>query len=259
LWSSLHDRLARAVVPVTEPVSRETPPAPEVASGVFSHHLPKAEVFAGLLAGPGVERGLIGPREVPRLWDRHLLNCALVGEAVPHASTVCDLGSGAGLPGLVLALHRPDLSITLVEPLLRRTTFLAEAVTLLDLENVEVVRGRAEELHGQREFDVVTARAVAPMERLLGWAMPLVRLGGELIAMKGSSAADELAAAQSALRKYGAGTPQIEEYGAGLVDRPTTVVRVPAGRPSRLSWDPADKGGARSPGSRSRSKRRRQR
>src|SRR6476619_4976355 len=126
-------------------VSRETPAVPEVARRVFApDRLVLAERYADLLATDGVLRGLIGPREVPRLWDRHLLNCAVLGEQIPPGSTVCDIGSGAGLPGLVLAIARPDLRITLVEPLLRRTTFLEEVVAELALTGVGVVRGRAE-------------------------------------------------------------------------------------------------------------------
>ncbi len=157
-------------------VSRETPPAPESARGVFPvDRLPLAERYAELLATEGVVRGLIGPREAPRLWERHLLNCAVLAELLPEGATVCDIGSGAGLPGLVVAIARPDLRVTLVEPLLRRTTFLDEVVDELGLAgSVEVVRGRAEELHGARTFDVVTSRAVAPLERLLAWSMPLV-------------------------------------------------------------------------------------
>jgi 16S rRNA (guanine527-N7)-methyltransferase len=204
---------------------------------VFSHRLPLAERFAALLADAGVVRGLIGPREVPRLWERHLVNCALLGRAVDQDLDVCDIGSGAGLPGVVLAIARPDLRVTLVEPLLRRTTFLDEVVAELALDNVEVVRARAEELHGKREFSVVTSRAVAPLERLLGWSMPLVRQGGALVAMKGSSVHAEIEEAQAALRKYGAGAVRVEEYGEGLVERPTTVIRVEATRPSRLGLD----------------------
>lgn len=223
--------------------------------GVFSHRLPLAERFAALLADDGVVRGLIGPREVPRLWERHLVNCALLGRAIDEGRDVCDIGSGAGLPGLVLAIARPDLRLTLVEPLLRRTTFLDEAVVELGLPNVEVVRARAEELHGKREFSVVTSRAVAPLERLLGWSMPLVRQGGALVAMKGSSVHAEIEEAERAFRKYGAGAVSVEEYGEGIVERPTTVIRVEATRPSRLGLDRsaghADKG-RRSARSRSR-------
>ena len=219
---------------MSEPVSRETPLAPEAAVGVFSHTLPTAERYAELLTREGVLRGLIGPREVPRLWERHLVNCALLGRAIGPGLDVCDVGSGAGLPGLVLAIARPDLKVALVEPLLRRTTFLEEAVTELRLANVEVVRARAEELHGVREFSVVTSRAVAPLDRLLGWCMPLVRQGGELVAMKGSSVHEEIENAAGALRKYGAGEVVVEEYGEDLVERPTTVLRVVATRPSQL-------------------------
>lgn len=206
--------------------------------GVFSHALPLAERYAELLAHDGVVRGLIGPREVPRLWERHLVNCALLGRAIPEGATVCDIGSGAGLPGLVLALSRPDLHVTLVEPLLRRTTFLEEAVRALGLDNVEVVRARAEELHGRIEFDVVTSRAVAPLDRLLSWSMPLVKRGGALVAMKGSSVDDEIESSGEALTKYGAGAVTVLRLGEGLVEQPTTVVRVEATHPSRLGLSP---------------------
>lgn len=203
---------------------------------MFSHALPTAEAYAALLADDGVVRGLIGPREAPRLWERHLVNCALLGEAVPEGADVCDIGSGAGLPGVVLAIARPDLHVTLVEPLLRRTTFLEEVVDRLELGNVEVVRARAEELHGSREFTVVTSRAVAPLGRLLDWSMPLVRRGGALVAMKGATAADEVAAAGKELRRHRAGAVEVLTLGAGVIDPPTTVVRVEATGPSRLGW-----------------------
>jgi 16S rRNA (guanine527-N7)-methyltransferase len=201
-----------------------------------------------MLAQDGVVRGLIGPREAPRLWERHLINCALLGEAIPHGLTLCDIGSGAGLPGLVLALARDDLNVTLVEPLLRRTTFLDEAVERLDLANVTVVRARAEELHGKHEFDVVTSRAVAPLGRLLGWSMPLVRQGGALVAMKGASAAEEVEASAKELRRHGAGSVAVFTCGEGVIDPPTTVVRVEATRPSALGLAPAKTNRAKSKG-----------
>ena len=222
---------------MTDPVSRETPPAPDVAAGVFSHALPRAEAFARLLTEEGVLRGLIGPREVSRLWDRHLVNCALLADGIGEGLEVCDLGSGAGLPGLVLAIRRPDLKVTLVEPLLRRTKFLDEAVEALGLSNVEVVRARAEELHGRRDFDVVTSRAVAPLGRLLAWSLPLVRQGGVVLAMKGSSVREELAEADRELRRFGAGAVSVEQYGDGLVEHPTLALRVEATKPSRLGWE----------------------
>lgn len=219
---------------MTDHVSRETPPAPPVARGVFSHALPLAEAYARLLATEGVVRGVIGPREAPRLWERHLLNCAVVAEAVPQGARVCDIGSGAGLPGIPMALARPDLTVTLVEPLLRRTTFLEEVVAELGLGNVEVVRGRAEELHGSRRFDVVTSRAVAPLPKLLRWSVPLVRPGGVVLAMKGSSAADELAGATKELRRLGGTRAEVVEVGAAVVSPATILVRVEVGGSGRL-------------------------
>lgn len=197
-----------------------------------SDRLPLAEAYAGWLAGAGTVRGLIGPREVPRLWARHLLNCAVLGEAVPTGATVCDIGSGAGLPGLVLAIARPDLRLTLVEPLLRRTTFLDEVVADLGLDSVEVVRGRAVDLHGTRRFDVVTSRAVAPLARLLGWSMPLVKAGGALVAMKGSSVEEEISVATRTWGDYGWAAPELLRLGAGLVSPPTLVVRVAGADPA---------------------------
>jgi 16S rRNA (guanine527-N7)-methyltransferase len=222
---------------MTDDVSRETPPAPESARGVFAERLELATAYADLLATDGVTRGLIGPRETARLWERHLLNCAVLTEALPPDTTVCDLGSGAGLPGLVVAIRRPDLQVTLVEPLLRRTTFLTEAVDLLGLGNVEVVRDRADQLHGRRQFDVVTSRAVAPLPRLLAWSLPLVLVGGAMVAMKGSSAREEVEAAEADLRRWHAGTVEVLELGGNLTNPPTTVIRVEATESTRLGWE----------------------
>ena len=201
-----------------------------------SGRLPLAERYAELLATDGVVRGLIGPREAPRLWERHLVNCALLADLVPRDSTVCDIGSGAGLPGLVLAIARPDLRVTLVEPLLRRTTFLEEVVADLGLDHVEVVRGRAESLHGRRRFDVVTSRAVAPLGRLLDWSMPLVAPTGALVAMKGSSVAEEVEAARSELSRWGCAEPEISVLGEGVVESTTLALRVAWADPGRVSW-----------------------
>jgi 16S rRNA (guanine527-N7)-methyltransferase len=209
-----------------------------------------AERYAELLATEGVVRGLIGPREGSRLWERHLLNCAVLGELVPPGSSVCDVGSGAGLPGLVLAIARPDLTVTLVEPLLRRTTFLDEVVADLGITAVEVHRGRADSLHGTRTFDVVTSRAVAPLDRLLAWSMPLVAPSGALVAMKGSSAGEEVAAAEKVLRGLGCATPEIHSVGATVTDSPSTAIRVAWAEPARVRWP-------RPPGSSGKSRRRR--
>lgn len=193
-----------------------------MAAGVFHDRLEVVTRYAEILAGDGVERGMIGPREVPRLWDRHLLNSGVVLPRLPHAATVADVGSGAGLPGLVWAIGRPDLSVTLVEPLLRRTSFLEEVVAELGLENVRVLRARAEEV--DETFDVVTARAVAALEKLAKWCMPLVAPGGVLLALKGRSAADEVQQAKRTLGRLGATATLIRTYGE--LEVPTTVVEV---------------------------------
>ncbi|WEH40834.1 16S rRNA (guanine(527)-N(7))-methyltransferase RsmG [Streptomyces sp. NBC_01218] len=206
------------------------PQAPESAQAVFGEFLPEAVRYAELLADAGVKRGLIGPREVPRLWERHLLNCAVLAEVVPQDVTVCDVGSGAGLPGIPLALVRPDLKITLLEPLLRRTNFLQEVVELLGLDHVTVVRGRAEEVMGKiPPVHVVTARAVAPLDRLAGWGVPLLRPYGEMLALKGDAAEEEINGARAALSKLGVVETEVLHAGAGVVDPTTTVVRVVVG------------------------------
>jgi 16S rRNA (guanine527-N7)-methyltransferase len=195
---------------------------PASAAEVFGPALDRATEYVRLLATDGTVRGLIGPREVPRLWDRHLLNSAAIASLVPQGARVVDVGSGAGLPGIPLALVRPDLAVALLEPLARRVTFLDEVVERLGLTNVTVVRGRAEEGPARRELggaDVVTARAVAPLEKLAGWCLPLLRPGGRLLALKGSTAAEELAAAG----------PLADAADAAVVevgDPPATVVLV---------------------------------
>jgi 16S rRNA (guanine527-N7)-methyltransferase len=218
-----------------KPSGSGAPLPPPTARTVFvAERLELAERYVELLATEGVVRGLIGPREGFRLWERHLLNCAVLGELVPSGSGVCDVGSGAGLPGLVLAIARPDLTVTLVEPLLRRTTFLQEVLADLGLSGVEVHRSRAEALHGSRVFDVVTSRAVAPLDRLLAWSMPLVAPTGTLVAMKGTSAAEEVADAETALRRLGCATPEILSVGGNLVDSPPTAIRVAWAEPARV-------------------------
>ncbi|MER7656403.1 16S rRNA (guanine(527)-N(7))-methyltransferase RsmG [Streptomyces albidoflavus] len=208
----------------------ELPEAPAVAREVFGERFPDAVRYAELLADAGVRRGLIGPREVPRLWERHLLNCAVLSEAIDEGVSVCDVGSGAGLPGIPLALVRPDLTITLLEPLLRRTTFLTEVVELLGLDHVTVVRGRAEEVLGKLPpVHVVTARAVAPLERLAGWGVPLLRPYGQMLALKGDTAEEEVKAASAALSKLGAVSTSVVQVGEGIVDPLSTVVRVEVG------------------------------
>jgi 16S rRNA (guanine527-N7)-methyltransferase len=204
------------------------PPAEAIAE--FGDSLAKAQRYVELLATDGVTRGLIGPRETSRLWDRHLLNCALAAEFVPERGELVDIGSGAGLPGIVLALLRPSIHFVLLEPLLRRSVFLQECVRELDLPNVTVIRARAEEKAAAGiRADVATARAVASLEKLVGWAARLLRPGGELIAIKGQSAAEELAAARPSLARLGIASAEVLQAGHGRVVPATTIVRVVMG------------------------------
>jgi 16S rRNA (guanine527-N7)-methyltransferase len=198
---------------------------------LFGDRLPVAIEYARWLATDGVVRGLIGPRETDRLWDRHLLNCAVVAELIPSGSSVVDVGSGAGLPGIVLSVARPDLTVVLVEPLARRTAFLAEVVSDLGLSMVSVVRARAEDVVGDlNPADVVTARAVASLDRLAAWCLPLARLGGCLLALKGAMAADEIKAHRDVVARLGGGPPVLRSCGAQILASPTTVVEVPRKR-----------------------------
>jgi 16S rRNA (guanine527-N7)-methyltransferase len=207
-------------------VSRETAAVPDpavVAEVVDPRRVGMLERYAELVAGDGVVRGLIGPREVPRLWERHLLNCALLAPLVPAGASVVDLGSGAGLPGLVLAIVRPDLRVTLVEPMARRVAFLEEARSSLGLEGVEILHGRAEQWHGARRFDIVTARALAPLPKLLAWGLPLVESGGCLLAMKGVSAEAEIETASVVLARWRASADVVRPEVGGVS---AIVVRV---------------------------------
>jgi 16S rRNA (guanine527-N7)-methyltransferase len=240
-----------------------SPPAEfaEAARAVFGDRLPLAVAYAELLVTDGVVRGLIGPREAPRVWERHLINCGVTSEMIPIGASVVDVGSGAGLPGIVLAVARPDLTVTLVEPLARRTAFLSEAVTALGLDaNVTVVRGRAEDLASGPSItaDVVTARAVAPLDRLAGWCLPLAAVGGRLLALKGASAVDEVAEHRDAIVRLGGSEPAIALCGVGLIEPPTTVVEIvrarevvaPRPRPSaRAAGSGRSPGASRSRGS----------
>lgn len=214
-------------------VEAELPTPPAVAEQVFGVGLDRAVRYGQLLASAGVVRGLIGPREVPRLWDRHLLNCAVVTDLVPTGERVVDVGTGAGLPGLAMACRRPDLRIDLVESLTRRVTFLTEAVESLGLvERVRVVHGRAEDsavraVVGQAAW--VTARAVAPLDRLVRWCLPLLRGGGTVLAMKGRQAEAEVAALPRRLDVR----VRIERCGRDVLDTPVTVVAVERDRTRR--------------------------
>ena len=212
-------------------------PAPDASrlAEVFGARADLAQRYAELLAGDGVDHGLIGPREVPHLWERHIYNCACLADVIPLQVRIVDVGSGAGLPGLVLAIRRPDLSVDLVEPTLRRTQFLTSAVTALGLEGqVRVVRGRAEDPAvrgsvGSAPF--VTARAVAPLDRLVRWCVPLLEVGGTMLAMKGQRAAEELSAASAVLASVGGTLTDVVEIGCG--PSATRVVRIARTPPTR--------------------------
>jgi 16S rRNA (guanine527-N7)-methyltransferase len=202
------------------------PQPPEAAAAVFGAALPDAVRYVAMLAGDGVVRGLIGPREVPRLWERHVLNSAAMAEAVPPGARLVDVGSGAGLPGIPLGLARPDLTITLVEPMARRVEFLTDVTTALGAPWA-VVRGRAEErsvLRAVGPVDVVTARAVAPLPRLVGWCRGLLRPGTQLIALVGARAAAEVPALVPELEAAGMRDVHVRAVGVGLGSAATTVV-----------------------------------
>ncbi len=206
------------------------PPMPAVARGVLGDAAPRVERYADLLAGAGVERGLLGPNEVPRLWERHLLNSAVIAELVPRPCSLVDLGSGAGLPGIVLALVLPDVEVVLLEPALRRAAFLNECVAELALGNARVVRARAEQMAGELAADVVTARAVAPLDRLAAMALGLLKPAGILLAIKGARAAEEIRDAERALSRLGVRDVAVLTAGSGKVDPVATVVRLIAPR-----------------------------
>jgi len=213
------------------------PPPPTAAEQVFGERLDIARRYADLLAGPGVERGLLGPREVDRLWERHILNSAAIAELIEADARVVDIGSGAGLPGLPLAISRPDLRVALVEPMLRRTEFLEEAVAALEVP-VQVIRGRAEEPGVRAELsgaDVVVSRAVASLEKLVRWSFPLLRIGGRMLAMKGERAEEEVAEGRRVMASLGATDVRVVRCGVSYSSPPATVVIAVRGerRPAR--------------------------
>lgn len=208
---------------------RVAPAAPAGAKQVFGDRLALAERFTAILTDTGVSHGLIGPREVPRLWERHVLNCAVIHPAIAVGQMVIDVGSGAGLPGLALAIARPDLDLHLVEPMLRRTNWLSRAVDELELTNVSVHRGRAEQFWGVLSAPVVTARAVARLSELAEWCLPLLCPGGSMLAIKGLRAAEELETDRALLHQLGAVEAVIESFGRGVVEPETTVLRVVVG------------------------------
>ena len=194
---------------------------PVAAARLFGDRIETARRFTANLAAHGEERGLIGPLELPRLWTPHILNSAI---AAPYfAGSAVDVGSGAGLPGLVLAIARPDVEWTLIEPMERRTAWLTEQVSDLELDNVTVERMRGEEWSRGRVFDVATARAVSALRTLLPFTAPLVRPGGRLVFLKGANVAGEIDAAAKQIRTYGLQDVSVEIVGEGVLDEPTRV------------------------------------
>lgn len=216
----------------------EAPPAPPEAVEVFGARLEDAERYVRVLAGAGIERGLIGPKEIDRLWERHVLNSAAVAELVEDGETVVDVGSGAGLPGIPMALARPAARIVLVEPLLRRAEFLTEVTQELGLE-VTVVRGRAEEKTVRQQvgqIDAVTSRAVASLDKLTRWCLPLVRDGGRMLAIKGERAEEEVVEHRRVMNSLGVADVRVVKCGVNYLTPPATVVVARRGtRSSRTS------------------------
>lgn len=199
-------------------------PEPDVAAELFGDRLPLARRYADALAEEGERRGLIGPLELPRLWTRHLLNCAIIAPLL-RPGRVGDIGSGAGLPGLVLSITRPDVSFVLIEPMERRVSWLDEQIASLGLTNVEVVRARAEDTKLELPLDQATARAVSSLRKLLPVVAPLVRPSGELVLMKGANAEAEISAATKEIRKYRIHDVEVLTLGEGLLTETTRVVR----------------------------------
>ncbi|WP_314146159.1 16S rRNA (guanine(527)-N(7))-methyltransferase RsmG [uncultured Leifsonia sp.] len=205
---------------MTETVEAE----PAAAAALFGDRLDVARAFTANLAAQGEERGLIGPLELPRLWSRHILNSAIVAPLL-RPGRVGDVGSGAGLPGLVLAIARPDVHFVLIEPMERRVAWLTEQTEELGLRNVTVLRARAEEAKLDEPLDQVTARAVSAFRKLIPLTAPLLRDGGELVLMKGAGAAAEIEAATKEIRKYKVHDPEVVVLGEGVLDDVTRVIR----------------------------------
>lgn len=208
------------------PVPELTDAESRAAESLFGDRLPEAQRYVTHLCTTGIAHGLLGPREVPRMWGRHVLNCAVLGPELPAGATVADVGSGAGLPGVALALVREDVEFILIEPMERRVEWLDTVVKDMELENVRVVRARAEDVTDEVMADVVTARAVSALKKLIPLTVPLVDDGGELMLLKGRAAEAEIQAADKVLKRFRLRAPKIQVLGESLLDEPTTIVRV---------------------------------
>jgi 16S rRNA (guanine527-N7)-methyltransferase len=225
----------------------EVSAAPRAAEALFGSRVDHAQRYAEILAGAGVERGLLGPREVDRIWDRHILNSAAIAELLGDNERIADIGSGAGLPGIPLALARPDLRLTLIEPLLRRSEFLREVVDDLGLE-ITIVRGRAEDRSVRQqvgEMDAVVSRAVAPLDKLTKWSMPLLRRDGRMVAMKGERAEEEVRDHRRVMASLGAVDVRVIKCGADFLEPPATAVVARREAPVRVANRSSRPGGRR--------------
>lgn len=196
------------------------------AEQIFGDRLPLAERYVEHLCSTGLEHGLLGPREIPRMWSRHVLNCAVLGAELPSGATVADVGSGAGLPGIALALAREDVDFQLIEPMERRVQWMDTVVRDLGLQNVDLIRARAEEVADEVMADVVTARAVSALKKLLPLTVPLLDEDGELLLLKGRSAVQEIDAAAKVLKRHRMAAPEVLLLGEEILEEPTTVVRI---------------------------------
>lgn len=212
-----------------ESTTPQAPRVPRAAREIFGDSLPAMKEYAEILVDTGTAHGLIGPRETPRLWDRHLLNCGIVETILPYRTRIIDVGTGAGLPGLVLAITRPDLHVHLVEPMLRRVTWLEGTVEKLGLRNVSIHRGRAQDLHGALKAPVVTARAVARLGELASWCAPLLEPGGVLLALKGETVHEELERDAAEISRYGARQVRVVTLGEEILKTPTRIAEVTFG------------------------------
>lgn len=220
-------------VPLTDPsealLEHQEAWVVDAAEVLYGEQLEVAERFVEHLVTTGIEWGLLGPREVPRMWERHVLNCAVVHELLPQGALVADVGSGAGLPGIALAIARPDVQFVLIEPLERRVDWLNMVIEDLELENVDVVRARSEQVVDSVDVDIVTARAVSAMKSLIPMTVPLLHGKGELLAIKGRSAPAELEKADKVLRKFKTKGSEVLTVGDELLEVPTTVARLTYG------------------------------
>jgi 16S rRNA (guanine527-N7)-methyltransferase len=239
----------KQVVPRKRVVPQVPPPPPEVATAIFGRRLDLAQHYAELLADTGAKWGILGPHEIERIWERHLLNCGVVAELLEPGERVADIGSGAGLPGLPLLIAKPGLDVVLIESLLRRSEFLRMVVTELGLD-VEVVRGRAEDSATRQSVggcDVVVSRAVAALDKLTRWSMPLLRPGGRMLAIKGERAPDEVREHRRVMTVLGAADARVVECGVNYSSPPATVVVAWRGEPAPVRGVPRRRSNRESP------------